>query len=213
MKTEDLICMLAAGECAVEPHVAERRYMVALAWSVAGALFLMFLSLNVRPDLAEAALLAKFWIKAGFVLSLAAASLFAAICLSRPGTRLGKVLLALALPVLIMWAFSAFTLWGAEAAQRSTLFFGETWKVCPLLIAMLSAPGLIAVMRAMQGLAPTRPRLAGFAAGLLSGAVAALIYCLHCPEMEAPFIGFWYLLGMLIPAGVGAWLGAFFLRW
>lgn len=30
---------------------------------------------------------------------------------------------------------------------------------------------------------------------------------------EAPFIGFWYLLGMLIPTAVGALLGARLLRW
>jgi len=39
------------------------------------------------------------------------------------------------------------------------------------------------------------------------------MYSLHCPEMEAPFIGFWYLLGMLIPTAVGALLGPRLLRW
>jgi hypothetical protein len=78
---------------------------------------------------------------------------------------------------------------------------------------MLSVPSLIAVMWAMKGLAPTRPRLAGFAAGLLSGALAALVYSLHCPELDAPFVGFWYLIGMLIPAGAGALLGESQLRW
>jgi hypothetical protein len=65
----------------------------------------------------------------------------------------------------------------------------------------------------MKELAPTRLRLAGFSAGLLSGAVAAVVYCLHCPELGAPFVGFWYLLGMLIPASIGAFLGESFLRW
>jgi hypothetical protein len=31
--------------------------------------------------------------------------------------------------------------------------------------------------------------------------------------MAAPFIGFWYLLGMLIPAAAGALLGPRLLRW
>jgi hypothetical protein len=65
----------------------------------------------------------------------------------------------------------------------------------------------------MKGLAPTRLRLAGAVAGLLAGAVGALVYCLHCPEMGAPFIGFWYLLGTLIPTSVGALLGPQLLRW
>jgi hypothetical protein len=65
----------------------------------------------------------------------------------------------------------------------------------------------------MKGLAPTRLRLAGAAAGLLAGTTGALVYCLHCPELEAPFLGFWYLLGMLIPTAVGALLGSRLLRW
>jgi hypothetical protein len=35
----------------------------------------------------------------------------------------------------------------------------------------------------------------------------------HCPEMAAPFLGFWYILGMLIPTAVGALLGNRLLRW
>jgi hypothetical protein len=65
----------------------------------------------------------------------------------------------------------------------------------------------------MKGLAPTRLALAGAAAGLLAGSAGALIYALHCPEMEAPFLAIWYLLGMLIPTAVGAAIGPRLLRW
>ena len=65
----------------------------------------------------------------------------------------------------------------------------------------------------MKGLAPTRLALAGAAAGLLAGAIGALVYALHCPEMEAPFLGVWYVAGMLIPAAAGALLGPIVLRW
>lgn len=112
-----------------------------------------------------------------------------------------------------MWILGAFTLLNADPAQRSALFLGDTWAVCPLLIALLSAPVFAAVTWAMKGLAPTRLRLAGGAAGLLSGAIGALVYCLHCPEMEAPFLGFWYLLGMLIPTAIGAMSGRLLMRW
>jgi hypothetical protein len=47
----------------------------------------------------------------------------------------------------------------------------------------------------------------------LAGALGALAYVLHCPELEAPFLAVWYLLGMLIPAGVGALVGPRVLRW
>jgi hypothetical protein len=70
-----------------------------------------------------------------------------------------------------------------------------------------------AVLWAMKGLAPTRLALAGAMAGLLSGAGGALVYALYCPEMAAPFIGVWYLLGMLIPTALGALLGPRLLHW
>jgi hypothetical protein len=213
MKTENLITMLATGAVGVEFPSAARRYAVSIGWGAAGAGILMLALLQVRHDLGQALLLPMFWAKVGFVGGLAAASMFAALRLSRPGAKIDWVPLALALPVLGIWAVAAFTLIGAEPLERSKLFFGETWKSCPLLIAMLSIPVFATVLRTMRDLAPTRPRLAGFAAGLLSGSVAAVVYCLHCPEMGAPFIGFWYLLGALIPASVGALIGNSVLRW
>ncbi len=173
----------------------------------------MLAILQVRHDIGHALLLPMFWVKVGFVGCVAAGSLFAVLRLSRPGAKINWVPVALGLPVLGMWTIAAFTLIEAEPMERSKIFFGDTWKSCPLLIAMLSAPVFVAVLRTMKDLAPTRPRRAGFAAGLLAGAIAAVVYCLHCPELGAPFIGFWYLLGMLIPAAVGVLLGNSMLRW
>lgn len=213
MKTEELVTLLATGAVAVEAPPAVQRYATAIGWGAAGAGLLLLLLLQIRHDLGQAMLLPMFWVKIGFVACLAAAGLFAALRLSRPGAKTDWVPLVLGLPVLGIWSIAAFALIEAEPLERSKLFFGETWKTCPLLIAMLSIPVFATVMRTMKNLAPTRLRLAGFAAGLLSGAVAAVVYCLHCPEMSAPFIGFWYLLGMLIPASIGALLGNTLLRW
>jgi hypothetical protein len=90
---------------------------------------------------------------------------------------------------------------------------GRTWKYCLVGIPTLAVPVFVATLWAMKGLAPTRLSLAGAVAGLLSGAIAALVYALHCPEMEAPFLGVWYVAGMLIPAAAGALLGPLVLRW
>ena len=119
----------------------------------------------------------------------------------------------LAAPIVAMWLLAAFVLMTAQSSQRHELIYGETWASCPLLITMLSVPVFIAVVWAMRGLAPTRLRLAGTAAGLVSGSLGALVYALHCPELAAPFIGLWYLLGVLIPAGLGALIGPRLLRW
>jgi hypothetical protein len=213
VRTDDLVAMLATGAGAVAPNAAGRRYAAALGWGTLGAALLMGILLGVRPDLGSAVLLPMFWVKFAFVASLAAASLFGMLRLSRPGLPLDWVLGALAAPVLAMWVLAASALMRADPAQRARLFFGDTWATCPYLVALLSAPVFAALLWATRGLAPTRLRLAGAAAGLLSGAVGALVYCLHCPEQAAPFLGFWYLLGMLIPTAAGALLGPRLLRW
>lgn len=213
MKTEQLVALLAAGESAVDPHAAERRYAQAMSIGLPLAGLLMATLLQLRPDLAAAVWLPAFWIKAGFVASLAGVALFAVLRLSRPGARIDQLPVLLTAPVLVIWSLAAYTLFDSAPQQRPALFFGATWKSCPLLIALLSVPLFAGLMWAMKGLAPTHTRFAGFAAGLLAGSTAALIYCLHCPEMATPFIGFWYLLGMLIPAVVGALLSTRMLRW
>ncbi len=93
------------------------------------------------------------------------------------------------------------------------LVWGETWAACLVNVPLLSVPAFIALFMVMKTLAPVRPVAAGGAAGLLAGSLAAIIYSLHCPELTAPFIGLWYLLGMLIPAAAGAAIGPRLLRW
>ena len=213
MKTVELVTLLATGAGAVQPNQAARRFAAAAGWSVLGAALLMIALLGPRHDLANAVLLPMFWVKFGFVACLAVAGLLAALRLSRPGQRLAWVPTALAAPVIAIWLLAVLVLAQADPVQRTVLFFGATWDSCPFLIALLSVPGFAAAILAMKGLAPTRLRPAGAAAGLLSGALGALVYSVHCPELGAPFIGFWYLLGMLIPTTVGALLGPRLLRW
>jgi hypothetical protein len=213
MKTDDLVSMLARGALAVEPGVPQRRYAWALAGGVLGAALLMVFMLGVRSDLAHAVRLPMFWVKLGFPAALLAAALLAALRLSRPGAALRRAPGAIAAPVIAMWLLAAVALLGAAPGEREQLIFGVTWASCPFNVSMLSAPAFIAVLWAMKGLAPTRLALAGAAAGLLAGATGAVVYTLHCPEMAAPFLGIWYVLGMAIPAAVGAVIGPSLLRW
>jgi len=213
VKTDDLISMLATGDSGVTGPGAGSRYAMAVGLGAMAATVMLLLILPLRGDLLQALWLPMYWVKIGFVASLAGASLCAVLRLSRPGANLDGITLLVSLPVLVIWAIAAYSLINADPVERSRLFFGDTWMVCPLLIALLSLPIYLAIFRVMKDMAPTRPRAAGFAAGLLSGAIAATVYCLHCPEMGAPFIGFWYLLGMLVPAVIGAWQGNTRLRW
>lgn len=213
MKTDELITMLASGVDAVDPHALPHRYALALGWSLFGTTLLMLILLGVRPDIAVAARLVMFWMKLAFPAALLFGALLAAVRLSRPGARLGQLPLAIAAPVIAVWLFSAVVLLNAAPEEQRQLIFGNTWASCPLTIAALSVPLFGALIWAMKGCAPTRLALAGAAAGLLAGAGGALIYALHCPEMAAPFLGIWYVLGMAIPAAIGAAIGPWTLRW
>jgi len=213
MNTDDFVTLLATGAQPVKPGTTLRRHASALGWGGFGAMLLMLLLLGVRQDIAQAIYLPMFWIKLAFPLCLTGAALLASTRLSRPGVELGRVPLALVAPVAIIWLMAAAVLLAAAPDDRAALLFGQTWALCPLLITMLSLPIFAGTFWAMKGLAPTRPAQAGAAAGLLAGAAATAVYALHCPEMAAPFLATWYLLGMLIPTAAGGLLGARWLRW
>lgn len=213
MKTDELITMLATGAGAVDAGVPQRRFALALGWGGFGALLLMAGLLGVRSDLPRMALEPMFWTKLTYCTALAAAALALAARMARPGAGAGGWAAALVVPLLAMWLLAAFALSGAAGPEREALVFGVTWRACAFNIALLSLPLFAALLWAIKGLAPTHLALAGAAAGLLSGAAAALIYSLHCPELGAPFLGIWYPLGMLIPAAGGAIVGPRLLRW
>lgn len=213
MKTDELVQMLARGLEPTPPAVAQRRWTLALAASVPMAACLMLITLGLQPDLSQVATLPMFWLKLALPLALCVGALLAASRLARPGAALGNSAAWVAAPVLLIWGIAVIALLRAAPSSRVPLLLGETWQVCPLLIASLSVPMLLATLWALRGLAPTRLRLAGAAAGLLSGAAAAGVYALHCPELAAPFIAVWYVLGMLLPAVVGALIGPRVLRW
>ena len=213
MRTDDLVAMLSTGNGAVQRGAAARRYSVAIGLGALGAALLMAMLLGVRHDLGQATSHPMFWVKLGYVASLALASVFAVSRLSRPGLDLKQAAIALATPVLLIWTLAVIALTGSSPTEREALLFGRTWSSCPFLIAVLSVPIFVAVMWAIKGLAPTRLRLAGAAAGLASGAIGAVLYSLHCTEMGAPFLASWYLVGMLIPTAFGTLLGPRILRW
>lgn len=213
MKTDELVSMLATGAGAIDAGAGTRRLVTAVGCGAAGAALLMAVFLGVRHDLGAVVAQPMFWAKSAYVLSLALASLYAVARLARPGLSLSGVAFALAAPVLLMWTLAALALTFASPAEREDLLYGRTWTSCPWLIAVLSVPAFVAIIWAMRGLAPTQLRLAGATAGLASGAIGTVVYSLHCPELAAPFLGSWYLLGLLISTSVGVALGPRLLRW
>jgi hypothetical protein len=213
MKTDELVEMLARGETAVDTRAPIIRGALALGAGTLAAMVLMASMFGVQPDLASDMRVPMFWVKVAFVVALLGAGLLASWRLGRPGASLRGVLATIVAPVIGIWVLAAFVLMRADSGQRTELMLGQTWTQCATNIAMLSVPIFAASFWAMKALAPTRLRLAGAAAGLLAGAAAAVVYTLHCPELAAPFLGIWYVLGMLIPTAIGALIGPRVLRW
>lgn len=213
MKTSDLIAMLTRGDVAVAPIQVERRFAIGIGLGLGVAVLLMEFTLGARDDFYAVLKMPMFWVKVAFASSLACASLLVVMRVSRPGAQLRHAPVAMLVPTVALWLMGIVTLSSATPQQRMNLILGDTWDVCPALIAMLSIPVLVSTLLAARGMAPTRLRLAGATAGLASGAFATLVYSLHCPEMAAPFIATWYTLGIAIPAVFGALLGPYLLRW
>ncbi|HEY0878589.1 MAG TPA: DUF1109 domain-containing protein [Zeimonas sp.] len=213
MKTVEFVALLARGAGAGIGTAPKRRFSVALGWGAFGAVLLMSVMLGVRSDLEQAAGVPMFWVKFVFAAILTGAGLVGALRLSRPGAVLGRVPVAVGLTLAAVWLLAGAQLLEAHPGARIDLILGDTWRSCPWNIAALSIPAFGATFWAMKGLAPTRLRAAGAVSGLLSGALAALVYTLHCPELAAPFIAIWYVSGILVPTLIGALVGPWLLRW
>ncbi|RYF18619.1 MAG: DUF1109 domain-containing protein [Comamonadaceae bacterium] len=213
MKTDDLVAALAAAAVPVDPVRADRRFLLRLSLGVLLALGLMLLFLGPRPDLAAAATLPMFWVKLGLPAAVAGAAWLLLLRLAHPGMRTKGAGAAAVLPLALMSAAGALVLLQAPGSERLALVLGDTWRECLLNIGLLSLPVLLLALVAVRGLAPTRLRLTGAAAGLFAGAAAAFAYAFHCPELAPPFLGAWYVTGILIPCALGAALGRRALRW
>ena len=213
MKTDDLIALLAADTQPVPRRAAPRRMALALlaGLPVAGAIMLTFF--GVRPDIGLAVHWPMFWFKLLFGMVIAAGGYVAVQRLARPGVRLGASWLGVAVPVVLVWAMAAMVLAGAPEGSRMALVLGQTWRTCVASISFISLPLFVAAFVALSSLAPTRPAWAGACAGAMAGGAAAAVYALHCPELQAPFLAVWYVLGIAVPVAAGALLGPRLLRW
>lgn len=212
MSTDDLIARLGAATERRKPRVGLLLAVAATVGALA-ALAMMMAVWGPRQDLSDAVGSMHFWMKAGYALALAAAGLIALERLGRPGERapIGMTLAGLA--VLAVLALAAHELMILPRGAWMPVLKGHSWQVCSLRIAALSLPGFLAALWALRQMAPTRPRLAGAAAGLMAGGLGAAAYGVACNETAASFLASWYSLGMLAWVAVGALLGPRLLRW
>ncbi|MNB84276.1 hypothetical protein D3C75_311300 [compost metagenome] len=213
MNTDDFISLLASGVTPVDRRTPAKRFSGAVLAGLLGATLLVIAIMGVRPDLGQVMATPIFWAKIAFPLCLMIGTLSMVMRLARPGIASGPGKNLIFAAVASVWVGSIYVLLVAPPDDRLAIILGETWRVCARNITLLSIPGFIAVFWALRGLAPTNLTLSGACGGLLAGSMATIAYSLGCPEMQIPFWGVWYLLGMLVPTVLGALLGRRWLRW
>ena len=175
--------------------------MLVLAW------------LGLRPDLSAAVGRPYLWLKAAYTGALAVGCFMAAERLARPGVSVARAWMICGLVLIVFSGMALVQAFGLGPAARLAALRGGSWQVCSRNILTLGAPMTVIVLLSFRSFAPTRPVLAGFACGAFSGAVAATVYGLHCPEATVIFVAVWYSLGIVACGILGALLARWMLRW
>jgi len=211
MKTDALIDMLARDAGPAPRALAARRLSPAAAAGLLVSAALAIAWFGAIP--AQMFATAVPWTKLAYAGALALAAGWLTARLSRPAAPIAQPRRMTVLVLLSMALVGSVSLVSTPAGTRMDAVFGESWLTCPWSVLALSVPALAATLWAVRGLAPTRLRAAGFAAGLLAGSVGAFGYSLSCPEASPAFVAIWYTLGIAFTGAVGAALGPRMLRW
>ena len=211
MKTDTLIDLLARGAGPAPRALAARRLspaaLVGLLVSAGAAIYWF----GAIP--AGMFATAVPWTKMLYAGALALAAAWLTARLSRPAASVMWPRRALWAVLIIMALVGAISLMSLPSGGRLGAVLGHSWFSCPWSVMALSLPALAGALWAVRGLAPTRPRATGFAAGLMAGSVGAFGYALSCPEASPAFVAVWYTLGIALTGALGAVLGPRVLRW
>ena len=211
MRTDDLIADLAARPLPdVRPAVRLALAIVA-GWSVA---MLVLIALRGSPLAAVAETgVTPFALKLGYSLALTAVAAAAALASGRPGQSPWHRASLMALPIAVIGIAAVLELQSVSSREWPEMLFGRSFLGCVAAISLASLPVFGALLWAFRSLAPTRPAVAGFLAGLSAGAAGSVAYALYCDETTASFLLVSYTAGVLVPALGGAIVGPRLLRW
>ncbi len=210
MKTDDLITLLSA-DARPQPRMSQA-WSLALAAGSTAAVLLTITLLRPRSDLLAVLPSWRFLMKFVLCGSLALAAYVLSRRLARPDED-GLPLWLLAIPAGLVVALVIIEMAATPSTTWWSHMVGGNNRWCLLFVPLLSSLPLMASLKVLSYGAPTRPRLAGFAAGLLAGGIGAAAYALHCVDDSPFFVAVWYSLGIAIVSLVGAFLGSRLLRW
>lgn len=212
MKTDDLIRALAADAGRKPmPLGTAWRLATVLAILLAGAVF--WLALGPRPDAVASLETARFVFKFVVTLSLAGGAFALVQSLARPEDDGRARLPWLLVPLLLLAAAVALELLAVPAQAWAARLVGVNSRVCLVFIPLIGAAPLAVFLAVLRHGATTRPALAGAAAGLLAGGLAAAFYAAHCPDDSPLFVATWYSIAICGLAVLGAVIAPRITRW
>lgn len=210
MKTEDFIDFLATGAGPAPEFNMSLKFRAALLAGLAASLGMGL----VANGMASGSLPSFVrWSKLVYAMSVLTFGWVLLKQLARPLSDVRASLWGLLLVVLVMAGFGVSDLTAASSDQYDDLLRGHTWLMCSMSILLFSLPALAAALWMLRSMAPTRLRLAGFAAGIFAGAQGALGYCIVGPDDSPLFVAIWYTLGIALSGLLGMLLGPRVLRW
>ncbi len=212
MKTDDLIKAIAADASARVPSLGVRT-ATALAIGAALAVVLFVLTLGVRLDVLDALQTWRFDTKLAITLLTFVGALWATGRLARPDAGRRLPLAALILPLLALAIAVGSELTLSPIATWPARAIGSNSKLCVVSIIAMSIAPLAALLIALGAGAPSSPGMAGAAAGLTAGGLAAALYATHCTDDSPMFVALWYTPAVLSITLMGAAVGRRVLRW
>jgi len=213
MDTDALIEALARDTAPVSPRAVERRLAAGILMGSLLALLLLVAVIGVRPELMGATGESIFWTKAAYTVSLGLVGFILTAQLARPDSQRLRWTWLIAAPPGVVLLLALAEPERLAPTQRAGLIFDPAWVGLPLVLA-LSAPIFAGLVWAFRGgLAPTRLRAAGAAAGLTAGGFGATLYCLYCEQVSLTYILTRYSVAIALASAAGALLGPRLMRW
>lgn len=211
MKTDDLIALMTLDAPVHLPY--GRVLAIALGAGIVASAGLLVVTVGLRHNMASVFETARVLFKIAVTLALAVLAVRLAMRIGRPVEAIRSSVLMLAIPVLMLVAavFAELfalpqTVWWANLTGRNALF-------CLFFVPVLALAPFTGLFWALKKGAPQNPTMAGAAAGLAAGAIAAAVYAWHCPDDSPLFLATWYTIAIAVVTLAGAFCGSRWLRW
>lgn len=173
------------------------RLVEVAAAGLLGGVLMILAWLGLRPDLEAALQTPVFWTKIGYAAAIAVGAGLSACRLARARTWGQAPLVVAGLVAGGFLVFGALQALAMTPAALASLYWPAALG-CIVGILAIATPMLLFASYGLASVDPERPRLVGFAGGVACGAVADIVFGLHCTYSTFAFIAPWHTAGMLV---------------